>query len=53
MNGRVSKKLRKQAFGDKATKATARRYHIVDGTRFCSGERATYQDLKKDYYRGE
>lgn len=52
MNGRTAKKIRRRIFGDDSTKAIARRYRIVDGTRFCMGKRQEYQDAKKDYIRG-
>jgi len=48
MNGRVAKKIRKKVYGDKSLKEK-RRYSIISGTRFCMGERAEYQDAKKDY----
>jgi hypothetical protein len=56
MNGRISKKLRKMIYGDKPTNREGRKYsHIRDGngvTIVCRGERASYQDAKKDYVRG-
>lgn len=51
MNGRVAKKLRKKAYGDKVTKASARKYGITAGCLVCTDDRTTYQDSKKEYYR--
>lgn len=56
MNGRTAKRLRRKIYGDRPTNRAARKYsHIKDGdgiTIVCRGERASYQDAKKDYVRG-
>lgn len=51
MRGKVAKKLRKLAYGDKVTKASARKYGVTNGTLVCIDDRTQYQDSKKEYYK--
>lgn len=47
MRGIVARRLRKQARNTKGVKPTE--YDSVDGTTFCMGFRAVYQNLKQEY----
>lgn len=51
MRGTVAKRLRKQAYGDRVTKASARVYGDNKGTIVCLDDRTFYQDLKKEHRR--
>lgn len=67
MNGRTAKKLKKIAFGEKASSARGRKHQFerhykntitgnkkyINTTIHCAEPRATYLQLKNDYKKGK
>ena len=53
MNEKAAKRLRKQIYGDKFSYREVKYRQDGTGKIYCSGRKALYKQLKKNYKKGE